>query len=62
LLNLTRVAAVASGLMAGLFLVFSVAIMAALDRLAHPGAMKAMQTINDDIQKPFSCSCSSAPA
>ena len=52
LLNLTRVAAVGSGLMAGLFFVFSVAIMPALDRLGHPGGMKAMQTINDDIQTP----------
>ncbi len=53
LLNLTRVAAVGSGLMAGMFFVFSVAIMPALDRLGHPGGMKAMQRINDDIQTPL---------
>jgi uncharacterized membrane protein len=53
LLNLTRVAAACSGLMAGLFFVFSVAIMPALDRLAHPGGMKAMQAINEDIQNPL---------
>jgi uncharacterized membrane protein len=53
LLNLTRVAAVTSGVMAGVFFAFSVAIMPALDRLAHPGGMKTMQTINDDIQNPL---------
>jgi uncharacterized membrane protein len=53
LLNLTRVGAVGSGLMAGLFFVFSVAIMPALDRLGHPGGMRAMQAINADIQNPL---------
>ena len=42
LLNLTRVGAVGSGLMAGLFFVFSVAIMPALDRVGHAAGVKAM--------------------
>lgn len=50
LLNVTRVAAVCTGLMAGLFFVVSVAVMPALDRLGHPSGMKAMQAINQDIQ------------
>ena len=53
LLNLTRVGAVGSGMMAGLFFVFSVAIMPALDRLGHPAGMRAMQAINADIQNPL---------
>jgi uncharacterized membrane protein len=53
LLNLTRVGAVGSGLMAGLYFVFSVAVMPALDRLGQPAGMKAMQAINAAIQNPL---------
>jgi uncharacterized membrane protein len=53
LLNLTRAGAVGTGLMAGLFLAFSTAVMPALERLpAHEGAA-AMQHINRDIQNPW---------
>jgi uncharacterized membrane protein len=53
LLNLTRFTAVTIGLMAGVFFVFSVAIMPALERMAAHDGMKAMQNINDDIQNPL---------
>jgi len=43
---LTFVAALGSGLMAGLFFVFSVTVMAALARLAPANGLAAMQSIN----------------
>ncbi len=46
---LTVVAAAGSGLMAGLFFVFSVAIMPALARIPVPAGIAAMQAINTTI-------------
>jgi len=53
LLQLTRVGAVGTGLMGGVFFIFSVCIMPALDRLSPAEGMAAMQTINTVIQNPF---------
>lgn len=53
LLALTRVTAVGSGLMAGLFLAFSTAVMPGLNRLDPPEGIRAMQAINDRIQNPL---------
>ncbi|WP_157017444.1 anthrone oxygenase family protein [Mesorhizobium xinjiangense] len=49
---LTLVAALGSGLMAGLFFAFSTSVMGALGRLQPPGGIAAMQAINDVIQNP----------
>ncbi len=53
LLQLTRVSAVGAGLMAGLFFIFSVCIMPALDRLPPNEGTAAMQQINIVIQSPL---------
>jgi uncharacterized membrane protein len=50
---LTVVAAVGSGLMAGLFFVFSVAIMPALARIPAPAGIAAMQAVNTTIVRPL---------
>jgi len=50
---LTLLAALGSGLMAGLFFVFSAVIMAALDRLPASQGMAAMQSINVAIINPI---------
>jgi uncharacterized membrane protein len=46
-------AALGSALMAGLFFVFSVVIMSALDRLSPPAGIVAMQSINRVIVNPL---------
>jgi uncharacterized membrane protein len=46
---LTFIAAMGSGVMAGLFFIFSVCIMAALGRLAPASGIAAMQSINVTI-------------
>lgn len=48
----TAVAVVGSGLVAGLFLAFSVSVMPALRRLPAPAATVAMQSINSAILNP----------
>lgn len=48
----TAVAAVGSGLVAGLFLAFSIAVMPALRRLEGPAGIAAMQSINKAILNP----------
>jgi uncharacterized membrane protein len=53
LLNLTRAGVVGAGMMAGVFFIFSVAIMPALRRLPDARGMPAMQKINDTIQNPW---------
>src|SRR5687768_7110334 len=50
-LVLTLLAALGSGLIAGVFFIFSVAIMRALERV--PGGMAAMQSINVVIINPM---------
>ena len=50
---LTFVSALGSGLIAGTFFVFSVAIMSALRRLPANEGMAAMQSINTVIQNPL---------
>jgi uncharacterized membrane protein len=50
---LTVVAAVGSGLMAGLFFAFSVAIMPAFARVPAPAGLAAMQAINTVIVRPL---------
>lgn len=50
--TLTVVTALGSGLMAGLFFAFSVAIMAALDRLPAAHGIAAMQSVNTTILNP----------
>ena len=53
LLQLTRVGAIGAGLIGGLFFVFSMCIMPALDRLAPNEGTAAMQKINIVIQNPL---------
>ena len=53
LLQLTRVGAIGTGLTGGLFFIFSVAIMPALDRLPPNEGTAAMQKINTVIQNPL---------
>jgi uncharacterized membrane protein len=48
----TLVATVGSGLMAGLFFAFSVAVMPALRRMNPAGGTEAMQSINSTILNP----------
>lgn len=50
---LTLVAAVASGLMAGVFFAFSVFVMGALARLPAPQGIAAMQSINIVVINPL---------
>lgn len=50
---LTAGAAVGSGLLAGVYGVFSIAVMPALDRVAPENGLRAMQQINDRIQNPL---------
>ncbi|NRQ15562.1 anthrone oxygenase family protein [Ensifer sesbaniae] len=50
---LAFIAAIGSGLMAGLFFIFSVCIMQALSRLPPEQGIAAMNAINDVIQNPF---------
>lgn len=52
LTNLVRVGAVGCGLMAGLFLAFSVAVMPGLRRLPPSSGLAAMQAINRAILNP----------
>jgi uncharacterized membrane protein len=52
LLNLVRGGAVGTGLMAGLFLAFSVSVMPALKRLPPSNGLAAMQEINRAILNP----------
>lgn len=49
----TLIAAIGSGLMAGLFFAFSVSIMRALGRLKPPEGIAAMQAINVAIVNPI---------
>lgn len=51
--SLTLATALGSGLIAGTFFVFSVAIMPAFGRLAPAEGMRAMQSINVVIQNPI---------
>jgi len=53
LLQLTRVGVVGTGLMGGLFFIFSVCIMPALDRLPPNEGTAAMQKVNSTIQNPL---------
>ena len=53
LLAITFVTALGSGLMAGLFFVFSVAVMRALARIPAPSGIAAMQAINVVILNPI---------
>lgn len=53
LLQLTRVGAVGTGLIGGLFFIFSVCIMPALDQLPPNEGTAAMQKINTVIQNPL---------
>lgn len=56
LMLLTVIAITGSGLMAGLFFVFSVSVMNALAQMPANEGMKAMQLINRTIQNPvFFC-------
>lgn len=50
---LVLIAAVGTGLNAGLFFIFSACIMAALGRLPAQGGIAAMNAINDVIQNPL---------
>ena len=50
---LTFLAAVGSGLMAGLFVIFSNTVMRALDKLPVPQGMAAMNSINVTIINPL---------
>ncbi len=49
---LTAAAAVSTGLVAGLFFAFSVAVMPALAKIPHPAGIRAMQAINVVIVRP----------
>jgi uncharacterized membrane protein len=51
--GLAFAAAIGSGLMAGLFFVFSVTIMSALGKLPAAGGIAAMQSINTTILSPL---------
>jgi len=51
--GLTFAAAIGSGLMAGLFFVFSVTVMSALGKLPAPTGIAAMQSINATILSPL---------
>lgn len=51
--GLTFAAAIGTGLMAGLFFVFSVTIMSALGKLPAAAGIAAMQSINTTIQSPL---------
>jgi uncharacterized membrane protein len=51
--GLTFAAAIGSGLMAGLFFVFSVTVMSALGKLPAPTGIAAMQSINAMILSPL---------
>jgi uncharacterized membrane protein len=51
--GLTFAAAIGSGLMAGLFFVFSVTVMTALGKLPAPAGIAAMQSINSTILSPL---------
>lgn len=53
LILLLIVAAIGSGMMAGLFFIFSNTIMTALDRLPDGGGVPAMQRINEVILNPL---------
>jgi uncharacterized membrane protein len=53
LFGLSFAAALGSGLMAGLFFVFSVTVMAALAKLSPPSGIAAMQSINATIVGPL---------
>jgi uncharacterized membrane protein len=50
--GLTFLAAIGSGLMAGLFFVFSVTVMSAFGKLPAPTGIAAMQSINATILNP----------
>jgi uncharacterized membrane protein len=52
LLNLVRAGAVGTGLMAGVFFAFSVAVMPALRRLSPSSGLATMQAINRAILNP----------
>ena len=49
---LTFAAAIGTGLMAGLFFIFSATIMSALGKLPAPAGIAAMQSINTTILSP----------
>lgn len=51
--GLAFAAAIGTGLMAGLFFVFSVTIMSALGKLPAPAGIAAMQSINTTILSPL---------
>ena len=51
--GLTFLAAIGSGLMAGLFFVFSVSVMGAFGKLPAPTGIAAMQSINTTILNPI---------
>lgn len=51
--GITYATAIGSGLMAGLFFMFSLFIMRALDRLPAPQGIAAMQSINKTIVNPI---------
>lgn len=51
--TLTFLAALGTGLMAGLFFAFSVSVMRALSRIAPPAGIAAMQAINIVILNPL---------
>ena len=53
LFTLTFVTALGCGLIAGLFFVFSVAVMQALARLPAAGGIAAMQSINSAMLNPL---------
>jgi uncharacterized membrane protein len=50
---LSFLAAIGSGLTAGLFFIFSTTVMRALDKLPAPQGMAAMNSINATITNPF---------
>lgn len=52
LVNLVRVGAIGSGLMAGVFFAFSAAVMPGLKRLSSSAGVAAMQAINRAILNP----------
>lgn len=53
LLNLVRAGAIGAGLMGGIFLAFSTAVMPALKRMPADHGAAAMQHISRDIQNPL---------
>lgn len=53
LITLVRASAIGTGLMAGLFFAFSVAVMPGLRRLAPADGLQAMQAINRAILNPL---------